>query len=63
MHCANFAVFVVFLIEIVIKKSYVSTLVVELTPGLLEMRRPQSRNIQTTVKDVLFRTLLAHSAH
>jgi len=36
---------------------------VELTSGLLEMRRPQSRNIQTTVKDVFVRTLLAHSAH
>ena len=36
---------------------------VELTPGLLEMRRPQSRNIQTAVKDVFVRTLLAHLAH
>jgi len=36
---------------------------VELTPGLLEMQRPQSRNIQTTVKDVFVRTLLAHLAH
>jgi len=33
---------------------------VELTSGLLEMRRPQSHNIQTTVKDVFVRTLLAH---
>ena len=36
---------------------------VELTPRLLEMRQPQSRNIQTTVKDVFVRTLLAHSVH
>ena len=35
----------------------------ELTPGLLEMRRPQSQNIQTTVKDVFVRTLLAHLTH
>jgi len=34
----------------------------KLISGLLEMQRSQSRNIQTTVKDVFIRTLSTFSA-